>query len=129
LSPRWHKTRQTCLRGMTAQRSSQLLISCALRLTKLAQSLCRPKNASRPSTRTVRCGSSTPCTRKWFTVLSAFRQWSQRPELKEREPFKNVLSGNREEMAKLSLHDLEEILFATLTGMPVEVFEAEAKKW
>jgi phosphoserine phosphatase len=52
-----------------------------------------------------------------------------KPELKEREPFKTVLSGNREEMAKLSLHDLEEILFATLTGMPVEVFAGEAKKW
>jgi haloacid dehalogenase-like hydrolase len=32
-------------------------------------------------------------------------------------------------MAKLSLRELEEILFATLTGMSVEVFEAEAKKW
>jgi phosphoglycolate phosphatase-like HAD superfamily hydrolase len=54
---------------------------------------------------------------------------AQKPELKEREPFKTVLSGNHEEMAKLSLHDLEEILMATLTGMPVEVFETEAKKW
>ncbi|MGB7829657.1 MAG: HAD family hydrolase, partial [Pseudolabrys sp.] len=36
---------------------------------------------------------------------------------------------NREAIAKLSLHDLEKILFATLTGMPVEDFEAEAKKW
>jgi phosphoglycolate phosphatase-like HAD superfamily hydrolase len=54
---------------------------------------------------------------------------AQKPELKDREPFKVVLSGNREEMAKLSLRDLEEILFATLTGMPVDVFEAEAKKW
>jgi len=54
---------------------------------------------------------------------------AQKPELKEREPFKTVLSGNREEMAKLSLRELEEILFATLTGMSVEVFEVEAKKW
>jgi phosphoserine phosphatase len=54
---------------------------------------------------------------------------AEKPELKERQPFKTVLSGNREEMVKLSLHDLEEILLATLTGMPVEVFEAEAKKW
>jgi phosphoserine phosphatase len=52
-----------------------------------------------------------------------------KPELKDREPFKTVLSGNHAEMAKLSLHELEEILVATLTGMPVEVFEAEAKKW
>ena len=40
-----------------------------------------------------------------------------------------MLSGNREAMAKLSLHDLEKILFATLTGMSVEEFNSEAKKW
>ena len=45
---------------------------------------------------------------------------AQKPELKEREPFKTVLSGDREAIAKLSLRDLEEILFATLTGMPVD---------
>lgn len=54
---------------------------------------------------------------------------AQKPELKGRDPFKAVLSGNREVMAKLSLHDLVEILIATLTGMPVETFEAEVKKW
>ena len=54
---------------------------------------------------------------------------TQKPELREREPFKTVLSGNREEIAKLSLRDLEEILLATLSGMPVEVFDAEVKKW
>jgi len=54
---------------------------------------------------------------------------AQKPQLKNREPFKTVLSGDREAMAKLSLPELEEILIATLTGMPVEVFEAEAKKW
>jgi phosphoglycolate phosphatase-like HAD superfamily hydrolase len=51
------------------------------------------------------------------------------PKLKNVEPFKTVLSGNREAIAKLPLHDLEKILVATLTGMPVEEFEAEAKKW
>src|SRR5262249_22672434 len=51
------------------------------------------------------------------------------PELKDVAPFKTVLSGNREEIAKLSLHDLEEILFATLTGMSLDAFEAEAEKW
>jgi phosphoglycolate phosphatase-like HAD superfamily hydrolase len=54
---------------------------------------------------------------------------AQKPELKNREPFKTVLSGNREAIAKLSLRDLEEILIATLTGMPVETFQGEAKKW
>jgi phosphoglycolate phosphatase-like HAD superfamily hydrolase len=53
----------------------------------------------------------------------------QKPELKKIEPFKTVLSGDREAIAKLSLHDLEAILVATLTGMPVDAFEAEANKW
>ena len=34
---------------------------------------------------------------------------AQKPELKEREPFKTVLSGNREAMAKLSMDDLLKI--------------------
>ena len=42
-----------------------------------------------------------------------------KPELAKVEPFKTVLSGNREAMAKLSLKDLEKILAATLTGMSV----------
>src|SRR5215470_961143 len=54
---------------------------------------------------------------------------AKRPELKNVEPFKTVLSGDREAMAKLSLRDLEKILAATLTGMSVEDFDAEAKSW
>jgi phosphoglycolate phosphatase-like HAD superfamily hydrolase len=52
-----------------------------------------------------------------------------RPELKNKEPFNTVLSGNREAMAKLSQDDLMKILAATLTGMSVDEFTAEAKKW
>src|SRR5262249_45687758 len=53
----------------------------------------------------------------------------EKPELKDREPFKTVLSGDREAMAKLSLKELEEILAATLSGMTVDEFQAEVKKW
>jgi len=53
----------------------------------------------------------------------------QKLELKDVEPFKTVLSGDQEAIAKLPLHDLEEILGATLTGMSVDEFSAEAKKW
>jgi phosphoserine phosphatase len=53
----------------------------------------------------------------------------EKPELKEVEPFKTVLSGNREAMAKLSMKDLEKILAATLTGMTVDEFNTEVKKW
>jgi phosphoserine phosphatase len=52
-----------------------------------------------------------------------------KPELANVEPFKTVLSGNREAMAKLSMKDLEKILAATLTGMSVDEFNAEARKW
>ena len=52
-----------------------------------------------------------------------------KPELADVEPFKTVLSGNREAIAKLSMDDLFKILAATLTGMSVDEFNAEAKKW
>src|SRR5262245_32250480 len=35
---------------------------------------------------------------------------AKKPELKDVEPFKTVLSGNREAIARLSMRDLEEIL-------------------
>jgi phosphoglycolate phosphatase-like HAD superfamily hydrolase len=53
----------------------------------------------------------------------------EKPELKDVEPFKTVLSGDREAIAKLSMKDLEEILAATLSGMTVDDFSAEVKKW
>jgi len=52
-----------------------------------------------------------------------------KPDLAKVEPFKTVLSGNREAMAKFKMPDLEMILAATLTGMTVDEFNAEAKKW
>ena len=52
-----------------------------------------------------------------------------KPELAEVEPFKTVLSGNRDAIAKLSMQDLLKIAVATLTGMSVEEFSAEVKNW
>src|SRR5271169_2549839 len=54
---------------------------------------------------------------------------AKQPKLKNIEPFKTVLSGNREAMAKLTMPDLEKILAATLTGMTTVEFNAEVKKW
>ena len=54
---------------------------------------------------------------------------AEKPELKETEPFKTVLSGDREAIAKLPLPELEKVLVATLTGMTTEQFQAEVKKW
>jgi phosphoserine phosphatase len=53
----------------------------------------------------------------------------EKPELANVEPFKTVLSGDREAMAKLSMDDLLKILAATSTGMSVDEFETEVKKW
>ena len=52
-----------------------------------------------------------------------------KPELADVEPFKTVLSGDREAIAKLTLPDLEKLAAATLTGMTVDTFAKEAKAW
>jgi phosphoglycolate phosphatase-like HAD superfamily hydrolase len=52
-----------------------------------------------------------------------------KPELASEEPFKTVLSGDREAIAKLSMDDLLKIVAATLTGMDVDAFEDEARAW
>jgi phosphoglycolate phosphatase-like HAD superfamily hydrolase len=54
---------------------------------------------------------------------------AKRPELRNVEPFKTVLSGNREAIARLSMRDLYKILAATLFGMSVEEFNVEVKAW
>lgn len=52
-----------------------------------------------------------------------------KPELADAEPFKTVLSGNREAIAKLPMEALVKIAAATLTGMDVEVFQKDVAAW
>ena len=52
-----------------------------------------------------------------------------KPELANVEPFKTVLSGDREAIAKLTTPDLLKIVAVTLSGMTVDTFKAEAEKW
>jgi hypothetical protein len=52
-----------------------------------------------------------------------------KPDLANVEPFKTVLSGDRAAMAKFTMPQLEMILAATLTGMTVDEFTGEVKKW
>jgi len=55
-----------------------------------------------------------------------------KPELAKVAPFSTVLEilkGDRAAIAKLTMPDLEKLAAATLTGMPVGTFQAEAKKW
>jgi phosphoserine phosphatase len=53
----------------------------------------------------------------------------ERPDLKDREPFKAILSGNRDAIAQLSMKELFEIVLATQSGMTIEEFRDDVKKW
>jgi phosphoglycolate phosphatase-like HAD superfamily hydrolase len=52
-----------------------------------------------------------------------------KPELAKVEPFRTVMSGNREAIARLPEDELIKLAAATLTGMPIDQFQAEVKKW
>jgi phosphoglycolate phosphatase-like HAD superfamily hydrolase len=55
-----------------------------------------------------------------------------KPELARVAPYSTVLAilkGDHAAIAKLTMPDLEKLAFATLTGMSVETFIAEATKW
>jgi phosphoglycolate phosphatase-like HAD superfamily hydrolase len=51
------------------------------------------------------------------------------PDWKTRQPFKAVLEGGREAMARFSKKDLLEILATTHAGMTVDEFRAIARSW
>jgi len=52
-----------------------------------------------------------------------------KPELATVEPFKTVMTGNLEAIARLPLPDLERLVAATVTGMSVDEFHAEVTAW
>ena len=52
-----------------------------------------------------------------------------KPELKDTEPFKTVLTGGPAAIGKLTQKDLDVILGTTLTGMTVDEFASQAKSW
>jgi hypothetical protein len=52
-----------------------------------------------------------------------------KPELANVEPFKTVMTGNLEAIAKLPMPDLEKLLAATLTGMSVDEFHEQVTAW
>ena len=54
---------------------------------------------------------------------------TEKPALKHVEPFKTVLLGDREAIAKFTQQDLEKIIVATLTGLTTDAFDAGVKKW
>lgn len=52
-----------------------------------------------------------------------------KPELAKEQPFATALSRDAAAIAKLAKHDLMEILSATLTGISVDEFRAQAGEW
>jgi phosphoglycolate phosphatase-like HAD superfamily hydrolase len=52
-----------------------------------------------------------------------------KPDLANDEPFKTVLSGDREAIARLSMDNLLKLVAATLTGIDVDTFREEVAKW
>jgi len=53
----------------------------------------------------------------------------KKPDLKNIEPFKTVLSGNREAMARFTERDIYMILAVTVTGMTVDDFNSDVTGW
>ena len=53
----------------------------------------------------------------------------EHPEWKNTEPFKSIITHNKNAIAKFSLKDLEKIMLATHTNMTVESFQLIVKKW
>ena len=51
------------------------------------------------------------------------------PEWKEQQPFKAILTRDREAMAKFTLQDIEKIIAVTHSGMTVEAFAGIGKEW
>jgi len=51
------------------------------------------------------------------------------PELAKAEPFRTVLTGDREAIAKLGLEPLLKVVAATLTGIDVDTFRDEVASW
>ena len=54
---------------------------------------------------------------------------NERPEWKTTEPFRSVLAGDREAMAKFDKQDWERIIAATQTGMTTEAFQEIVRQW
>jgi phosphoglycolate phosphatase-like HAD superfamily hydrolase len=67
-----------------------------------------------------------------YILESVPRLVKAKPELAKVVPFSTVLEilkGDRAAIAKLTMPDLEKLAAATLTGMPTDTFQAEAKAW
>lgn len=74
------------------------------------------------------------CEQPMYTqVMFAFDRVAavaaEKPELKDKEPFKAILTRDRAAMEKFTLQDLEKIIAVTHSGMTVEQFKAIVDEW
>jgi len=53
----------------------------------------------------------------------------QHPEWKTKPPFKAIVTGDKEAMAKFTLKDIEVLAMATHTGMTTDAFQTIVKDW
>jgi phosphoglycolate phosphatase-like HAD superfamily hydrolase len=68
-------------------------------------------------------------TQAVFAIQRVAALAPQHPEWKTEEPFKAIVTGDREQIAKLTLQDMERILAVTHSGMTVEEFHGIVKEW
>jgi phosphoglycolate phosphatase-like HAD superfamily hydrolase len=68
-------------------------------------------------------------TQAMFALDRVHELAPKHPEWKKKEPFKAVLAGNREAMAKFREGDWAQIIAATHAGMSTEDFLAIVKQW
>lgn len=62
-----------------------------------------------------------------FDKLAAVAE--RNPDLKNKEPYKTVLSRNIEKISKLSLSEIKKIVVAVTTEVSVEEFQREVREW
>jgi hypothetical protein len=64
-----------------------------------------------------------------FTIDRVKEFATNRPEWKDKQPFKAIIENDKEHLAKITEHDIVEIVMATHAGMTTEEFEHIVKEW
>ena len=68
-------------------------------------------------------------TQVLFTFDRVAALAGEHPEWKTKQPFRAILTGDKEAMAKFTLEDIEILVMATHTGMTTEAFQSIVKNW
>jgi hypothetical protein len=110
--------------------AKEAIISFVQKTTDQASPSFVPPASALPNLiRTGSCGWNTLHIRRRSLFGPSARAREGQPELVQVEPFKTVLSGSRDAVAKLSMREMFEIVLATQSGMTVEQFKDDVKNW